>query len=276
MGVQPAPDQRHATAMVLPCPQGLLTKVVLWLILATTLFGPSFEARPSPTIFQNLRTATSELELAPWPVVTDTTVFVCKGNLTYTPPSTAHFVELDCVDYGCNTGRRLNRETSATVFEQQNHGQSFVHQDGADIYSCDTTLTYTVDADSTEDVGLNCDGPYRNTRDAQPSTPSESECMCEISSSSSSSSSSISQSYLSLGSSNYLSSPSSSSSSTSSFSSSSSSSSSSLSSSSLSSSSSGSSSSGSSSSGSSSSGSGSSISALVSPSSSFSSSSSSS
>merc|ERR1712042_132452 len=252
MGVQPAPDQRHATAMVLPCPQGLLTKVVLWLILATTLFGPSFEARPSPTIFQNLRTATSELELAPWPVVTDTTVFVCKGNLTYTPPSTAHFVELDCVDYGCNTGRRLNRETSATVFEQQNHGQSFVHQDGSDIYSCDTTLTYTVDADSTEDVGLNCDGPYRNTRDAQPSTPSESECMCEISSSSS-----ISQSYLSLGSSNYLSSPSSSSSSTSSFSSSSSSS---------------SSSSGSSSSGSSSSGSGSSTSALVSPSSSFSSS----
>merc|ERR1712042_27040 len=247
MGVQPAPDQRHATAMVLPCPQGLLTKVVLWLILATTLFGPSFEARPSPTIFQNLRTVTSELELAPWPVVTDTTVFVCKGNLTYTPPSIAHFVELDCVSYGCNTGRRLNRETSATVFQQQNHGQSFVHQDGADIYSCDTTLTYTVDADSTEDVGLNCDGPYRNTRDAQPSTPSESECMCEISSSSSSSSSSISQGYLSLGSSNYLSSPSSSSSSTSSFSSSSSS-------------------------GSSSSGSGSSISALVSPSSSFSSS----
>merc|ERR1712142_1400392 len=212
---QPAPDQRHATAMVLPCPQGLLTKVVLWLILATTLFGPSFEARPSPTIFQNLRTVTSELELAPWPVVTDTTVFVCKGNLTYTPPSIAHFVELDCVSYGCNTGRRLNRETSATVFEQQNHGQSFVHQDGADIYSCDTTLTYTVDADSTEDVGLNCDGPYRNTRDAQPSTPSESECMCEISSSSisSSSSSSSSQSYsssVSLSSSCSLSTPSSS------------------------------------------------------------------
>merc|ERR1711970_451001 len=199
MGVQPAPDQHHAShasVMVLPWPQGHLTKMVLWLILATTLFGLSPEARPYSTIYHNLRTTTSELPLAPWPVITNTTVYVCAGNLTYTLPSTAHFVELDCVEYGCNIGRKLNRQTPSTVFEQQNHGQSFVHEDGSDIYNCETTLTYTVDADSTEDVGLTCNGPY-TTRAAQDLTTTASECMCESSSSSSSLRSSSTSSFYS-------------------------------------------------------------------------------
>merc|ERR1711892_1075604 len=190
------------TAMVVPGPQGLLTKVALWLILATTLFGPSFESRPLQTIYHNARTTTTDLELASWPVITNDSVYVCTGNLTYTPPSTAHFVDLDCVDYGCNTARKLNRQASSAMFETQAHGQSFVHEDGADVYSCETTLTYTVDSDSTEDVGLTCEGPYTDNRALTPtsssSSSSELECICEASSSSSSTKRTLSSSSSSL------------------------------------------------------------------------------
>ena len=96
----------------------------LWLILATTLFGPSLESRPHLDTYHNTRTTTSDLELSSWPVITNDSVYVCTGNVTYSVPNTAFYADLDCVNYGCNTARKLNRQASSAGTVSMNFGYS--------------------------------------------------------------------------------------------------------------------------------------------------------